>query len=60
MKKKKDKNKYRIYDNHNFSDCASATECTGLIPGNDTTEEVFGTYGDIYKFTGDPDFDDAS
>lgn len=60
MKKKKQKNPYNIYDNHNYSDSASSMECTGLIPGNNTTEEVFDTYSDIYKFSGDPNMDDAS
>lgn len=59
MKKKK-KNPYNIYDNHNFADNASSTECTGLIPGNPDSRETFQTYSNIYEFTGSPDDDDAS
>lgn len=52
--KKKETNPYNIFDNHNFADSVSSTDCTGLIPGNPNSAETFDTYDDIYEFTGSP------
>lgn len=52
--KKKEENPYNIFDNHNFADSVSSTDCTGLIPGNPNSAETFDTYDDIYEFTGSP------
>ena len=58
--KKKEENPYNIFDDHNYTDSVSSTDCTGLIPGNPDSAETFDTYNDIYEFTGSPHNDTTS
>ncbi|MCI5698869.1 MAG: hypothetical protein MR308_00525 [Lachnospiraceae bacterium] len=54
----RNKNPYHIFDDHNFADSVSATDCTGLIPGNPDSAQTFETYSHIYEFTGAPEDED--